>query len=128
METLKQTTTPLNNLFFSPFNVNLVQRGVRANVKKKTGVSIDYQNSGDMFAIMRVVFISNAGDHYSRTCEQVKKMNSIAIDTATEQVTSGLSQYMGYLRDASSTLKLLEYPKNTSTTGNKITGPSMQTM
>jgi hypothetical protein len=117
METLKQCPTPLNNLFFSEFNVNLVNRGVRENVKKMTGVSIDYQNSGDLFAIMRVVFISNASDPYGDTCTQVKAMNQIAIKQASAQVLTGRSQYMGYLRDASATLNLMNNPQNTSSAG-----------
>jgi len=117
METLKQCPTPLNTLYFSAFNVNLVQRAVRANVKKMTGVSIDYQNSGDLFALMRVVFISNSSNPYADTCTQVRQMNEIAIKQATSQVITGLSQYMGYLRDASSTLNLMNLPQNTSSAG-----------
>ena len=117
METLKQCPTPLNTLYFSPFNVNLVQRAVRENVKKMTGISIDYQNSGDLFALMRVVFISNAGDPYASTCSQVQTMNNIAIKQATSQVITGLSSYMGYLRDASATLNLMNLPQNTSSAG-----------
>ena len=117
METLKQCPTPLNTLYFSSFNVNLVQRAIRENVKKATGVSIDYQNSGDLFALMRVVFITNSGNAYGDTCSQVKTMNEIAIKQATSQVITGLSQYMGYLRDASSTLNLIDLPANTSSAG-----------
>jgi hypothetical protein len=117
METLKQCPTPLNTLYFSSFNVNLVQRAIRENVRKTTGVSIDYQNSGDLFALMRVVFISNAGNSYADTCTQVRQMNEIAIKQATAQVITGLSQYMGYLRDASSTLNLIDLPTNTSSAG-----------
>jgi len=117
METLKQCPTPLNTLFFSTFNVNLVQRAIRENIKKTTGVSIDYQNSGDLFALMRVVFISNSGDAYADTCSQVKKMNEISIKQASSQVMTGLTQYMGYLRDASSSLNLMNLPSNTSSAG-----------
>ena len=117
METLKQCPTPLNTLYFSPFNVTLVNRAVRENVKKMTGVSIDYQNSGDLFALMRVVFISNSSNPYGDTCSQVKNMNEIAIKQATSQVITGLSQYMGYLRDASSTVNLMNLPANTSSAG-----------
>jgi len=117
METLKQCPTPLNTLFFSSFNMNLIQRAVRENVKKTTGVAIDYQNSGDMFALMRVVFITNSGNPYADTCSQVLSLNEIVIKQATAQVVTGLSQYMGYLRDASATLNLIDLPTNTSSAG-----------
>jgi len=117
METLKQCPTPLNTLYFSPFNVNVVQRGIRQYIKQKTGASIDYQNSGDVFAIMRVVFISNEGDPYGDVCAQVKRMNQIAVIRAGDQVITGLSQYMGYLRDSASSLNLMNLPANTSSAG-----------
>ena len=44
LNTLKQCPTPLNTLFFSDFNKNLLQRGIRQAFKNKTGISIDYQN------------------------------------------------------------------------------------
>ena len=121
METLKQCSTPLNTLYFSEYNTNLLQRAIRQQYKTKYGVAIDYQNSGDLFTIMRVVFINNSGDHYaSSTCDQVRAMNEIVIKTALGQINTGVSQYMGYLRDAQAPLLPLAQPVNTSTYGKKI--------
>ena len=66
LDSLQQCETPLNTLFFSDFNKNLIQRGVRQTFKNKSGIAIDYQNPDDMYAIMRVVFINNAGDDPDR--------------------------------------------------------------
>ena len=44
LDSLKQVETPLNTLFFSEFNQNLLQRGIRQSFKNKTGISIDRQN------------------------------------------------------------------------------------
>ena len=74
LNSMKQCETPLNTLFFSRFNVNILQRGIRQDFKNKTGIAIDYQNEDDLYAIMRVVFINNAGDHEYRVNEQVKKI------------------------------------------------------
>lgn len=120
METLKQSATPLNQLFFSEYNVNLLQRGIRQNYKNKTGIAIDYQNSGDLFAIMRVVFISNSSDPYANTCDQVRDMNTKVIKVAMDQINTGVSQYMGYIRDAQSPLNPLAQPINTSTYGKRV--------
>jgi hypothetical protein len=117
---MKQCETPLNTLFFSAFNVNLLQRGIRQDFKNKTGIAIDYQSEDDLYAIMRVVFINNAGDHNSRVNEQVKFMNSIVINTAVGQIRSGVSQYMGYIHDMDRGLEPIDAPVNTSTVGNKI--------
>jgi hypothetical protein len=117
---LKQCQTPLNTLFFSEFNVNLLQRAIRQDFKNKTGIAIDYQSNDDLYGIMRVVFINNSGDHNSRVNEQVKMMNTMVIKTAVGQIQSGVSQYMGYVHDMDRGLEPIDAPVNTSTTGNKI--------
>tara|TARA_B110000444_G_scaffold154290_1_gene144362 strand:- start:932 stop:1339 length:408 start_codon:yes stop_codon:yes gene_type:complete len=120
LNSLKQTQTPLNTLFFSQFNLNLLQRGIRQSFKNNTGVSIDYQNPDDLYAIMRSVFINNAGDHNKSVNEQVKFMNEVVMKTALRQVQSGVSQYMGYIRDIDTMAIPPVAPANTSTFGLKI--------
>lgn len=120
LNSLKQCETPLNTLFFSSFNVNLLQRAIRQDFKNKTGVSIDYQSEDDLYGIMRVVFINNSGDHFTRVNEQVKMMNTQVIKTAVSQIQSGVSQYMGYVHDMDRGLEPINRPVNTSTYGNKI--------
>jgi len=120
LDSLQQCETPLNTLFFSDFNKNLLQRGIRQAFKNKSGIAIDYQNPDDLYAIMRVVFINNSGDHHSRINEQVKYMNTKVIDTALSQIQSGVSQYIAYARDIESTRTLIDQPINTSTVGKKI--------
>ena len=59
LNSIKQCQTPLNTLFFSEFNTNILQKAIRQDFKNKTGVSIDYQSTSDLYSIMRVVFINN---------------------------------------------------------------------
>jgi hypothetical protein len=120
LNSLKQCQTPLNTLFFSSFNVNLLQRAIRQDFKNKTGISIDYQSEDDLYGIMRVVFINNSGDHNVRVNEQVKMMNDMVIKTAVSQIQSGVSQYMGYVHDMDRGLEPLDRPQSTTTYGNKI--------
>ena len=120
LDSLQQCETPLNTLFFSDFNKNLIQRGVRQTFKNKSGIAIDYQNPDDMYAIMRVVFINNAGDHYTKINEQVKYMNTKVIDISLSQIQTGVSQYIAYANDIDTTRTLLDQPINTSTVGKKI--------
>jgi len=120
LESLKQCETPLNTLFFSEFNVNLLQRGIRQAFKNKTGIAIDRQNPDDLYGIMRVVFINNSGDHHSRVNEQVRSMNTRVIETALGQIQTGVSQYMSYIQDIDTISSPLDLPVNTSTYGNKL--------
>jgi len=120
LDSMKQCETPLNTLFFSEFNQNLLQRGVRQAFKNKTGIAIDRQNPDDLYSIMRVVFINNSGDHHSRVKEQVKSMNARVIETAVSQIQTGVSQYMSYIKDIDTIAMPLDQPINTSTYGKKI--------
>ena len=120
INSLKQCPTPLNTLFFSEFNMNLLQRGIRQDFKNRTGISIDKQNSNDLYSLMRVVFINNSGDHNTNVQEQVRYMNSIVIKTASSQVQTGVSQLMGYLRDTESNTKPNDLPVSTSNYGKKF--------
>jgi ActR/RegA family two-component response regulator len=120
LDSIQQCETPLNTLFFSDFNRNLLQRGIRQTFKDKTGIAIDYQNADDLYGIMRMVFINNSGDHYSRVNEQVKEMNTRVIATAVSQIQTGVSQYIAYTRDIETISVPLDQPINTSTVGKKI--------
>jgi hypothetical protein len=120
LDSLKQCETPLNRLFFSDFNKNLLQRGIRQVFKNRTGIAIDYQNPDDLYGIMRVVFINNSGDHFSDVKAQVKRMNDRVIDAAIGQIQTGVSQYIAYANDIDTTRTLMDRPENTSTVGKKL--------
>ncbi len=120
LNSIKQCQTPLNTLFFSEFNTNILQKAIRQDFKNKTGVSIDYQSTSDLYSIMRVVFINNSGDHNTNVNEQVKYMNSVVIKTAVAQIQTGVSQYMGYIRDIDTLTVPMNPPVNTSTSGKKF--------
>lgn len=120
LNSVKQCETPLNTLFFSEFNKNLLQRGIRQAFKDRTGISIDYQNPDDLYGIMRVVFINNSGDHHKEVNKQVKAMNARVIDTALSQIQTGVSQYIAYVSDIDTASVPLDQPINTSTVGKKL--------
>ena len=120
LNTLKQCPTPLNTLFFSEFNMNLLQRGIRQSFRDQTGVAIDYQNPSDLYSIMRVIFINNSGDPNANVQEQVRYMNGIVIKTASDQIQTGVSQYMGYVHDIDTLAVPNDRPVNTTTYGKKF--------
>jgi hypothetical protein len=118
--TIKEEQTPLNNLFFSRFNQLLVQRLLRAEVKDRYNVRIDYQNSDDMLALMRMVFVNNSANPYGDICSQVRFMNAQVVNQALPKVVTGLSQYYGYLRDITAPMNPPSNPVNTSSYGEKF--------
>jgi len=120
LDSLQQCETPLNTLFFSDFNKNLLQRGIRQAFKNRTGIAIDYQNPDDLYGIMRMVFINNAGDHHTQVKEQVQMMNGRVIETALSQIQTGVSQYIAYAEDIDTISQPIDRPVNTSTVGKKM--------
>lgn len=120
LTSLHQCPTPLNSLYFSEFNLNLIHQAIRQQVKKNTGVSIDKQNESDLLAIMRSVFINNSSDPYSGVCAQVKQMNTVVINTAIKQIYTGISQYINYSNNLDMSIQPMDMPINTSTYGDKI--------
>jgi hypothetical protein len=120
IETLNQKRTPLSDLYFSDFNIDLIQRALRQHVKNETGLAVDRQNQNDLMVFMRTVYINNALLPHKELCEQVKWMNSKVIEIASRQVISGVSAYIDYLRDASTLYVPNAIPENTSLYGKKI--------
>lgn len=119
LNTIKQCPTPLNTLYFSDFNRDLLQRGIREKFKQMTGIKIDTQNDDDLKTLMRYVFINNAEDHYDDINGQVRSMNTIVIDTAVAQVKTGVAQYLAYLKDIDTSAIPIDLPQNTSLYGKK---------
>ena len=120
LNSLSQKETPMNTLFFSEFNRNVLQRGIRQTFKNKTGIAIDYQNDQDLYGIMRVAFINNSGDHYHKVNEQVKFINEQVINTAVSQIQTGVTQYIDYLKDSDTIANPEDRPVSTSLVGMKI--------
>lgn len=120
LNSIKQTATPLNTLYFSDYNMKLVHRGIRQKFKDLTGKSIDYQNHADVVSIMRYVFIMNAANPYDNMYAQVKMMNERSIDMAIRQMKTGFAQFMGYVKDINSPIIPPTLPINTSLYGEKI--------
>ncbi len=120
LNSMMQCETPLNALYFSEFNKNILQRGIRQAFKDRTGISIDYQNPDDLYGIMRVVFINNSGNHHKAVNTQVKAMNARVIETALSQIQTGVSQYVAYVSEIDTTRNIMDKPVNTSTVGKKL--------
>ena len=116
----RQENTPLNNMYFSEQNMNFIQRSIRAEFLKTSGLKIDYQNQNDLYAIMRSVYINNQQNGYTKIDKQIGHMNSIVIKEALEQIKTGVSQFFAYVRDLDKPIIPPATPENTSVYGMKI--------
>lgn len=119
METLKQTQTPLNSSFFCTKNLNDIQNNIRRNFKQESGLMIDRQDDRDLFTLMRSVFITYEVNPYNNIEEQVKRLNEVVVRKALEQVRTGVSQFMSYVRDMDKPMMPPPTPENTSLYGTR---------
>lgn len=126
MNTLKQSETPLNSMFFSQENVDVIQRTLRHKFKGESGLSIDRQDDRDLFALMRSVFIVYEQNPYDNVVEQVKNINEVVVNKALDQVRTNVSQFMTYVRDMDQPIMPLATPENTSVYGMRISPESLK--
>ena len=117
MNTLKQTATPLNTTFFSSTNVDVIQKTIRHEFLRESGLAIDRQNDNDLFAIMRAVFIQQSVNPYDRVCEQVKAINEEVVKLALGQIRTGVTQFMTYVQDMDKPMVPIDLPESTTTYG-----------
>ena len=119
LRTVQQIGTPLSSLFFSDFNFMTIQNTIRGRFREKTGIAIDYQDQSDVLTLMRMVYIDNSINPYDDIVNQAKRMNEIVVKTALDQITIGVSQYIGYMNDISTPLTPEARPVNTSYYGER---------
>jgi Family of unknown function (DUF5761) len=120
LRTVNQQSTPLSQLFFSDFNLQMIQNTIRGRFRKQTGIAIDYQKQDDVLTLMRMVYINNSVNPYTDILDQVRRMNEIVITKAIEQINTGVSQYIGYMKNISLPRVPESRPINTSSVGSSL--------
>jgi hypothetical protein len=126
--------TLLTFLFFSKENVENVQKLVRMVVFKHTKETIDYQSNEELLVIMRSIFLAfskhpklideSMSDKEKKGLlklytNEVDRLNQLVIDTCVPLIVSQLQQYLVYLHDSSSPLRVMEKPLSTSVKGTR---------
>jgi len=126
--------TLLTFLFFSSKNVENIQKLIRMTVYKYTNQVIDNQSNTELLVVMRSLFLAyakhpkliteNMSDKEKKLLlvqytAEVDRLNQLVIDTSVPLIVSQLQQYLSYLDDASSPLRVMDKPVNTSVTGTK---------
>jgi len=117
---MHKTTTPLNAAFFQQSNLERIQAMLRKQFRDETGLSIDRQNPRDVMTFMRYVYINNAMNPYDNITAQITRMNQQVVDKMLPQVREGVSSYILYVRDASTSYVPNPLPKNTSLAGDRL--------
>lgn len=116
----KLQPSPLGDAYFSEFNRESLQRAMQAEIKARTGYTIDKQNDADLQALMKRVYVNMASDPFTDVRGQLDRMNAAVVREAVGTITTGVLQHLVYLRDIASNPVPLAPPRNTSTYGTKL--------
>ena len=118
MSSYKVFPSPLSNAFFSGFNKEYLQGAIAADVRGKTGMSIDRQSDGDLAALMHRVYMHMMSNPDSDA--QVSQMNDIVVREGSKTIRMGILQQLSYNDYISKQPMPLAMPLSTTTRGIKM--------
>ena len=93
--------TSLSDIFFSEMNMDVLQKAIRYKVFNYTDKVIHNQPENTLYIIMRSIMLQYANFNISTTnlIEEIQSLNQRVIDYSSENISSNVKQYMGYLND-----------------------------
>lgn len=93
--------TPLNQTFFSPANVQIVQNKLRREVYDRSGGEflIDNQSVEELLTVMRAMYLQYGKNQPTRIREQIEELNQIVADWAVPKIVAECSMHKTYLHD-----------------------------
>jgi len=92
--------TGLSEVYFSPYNMNLLQSAIRYGVNIKTDKIIDKQSPNELSVVMRSIYLQNGNPMVSskNIKNEVLKLNDMVIDYCVENISTNVRQYKGYIK------------------------------
>ncbi len=123
------TPTPLGELFFSPENINRLQKMIKYEVFVRTQgkykLEVD-QNETDLLVVMRDVYISDSLNSPYRVVHQVKILNHRVVEKIVPDMISMIRQDDEYVKQLDRPLVPIPLPVNVSKAG-RLSLPSVTT-
>jgi hypothetical protein len=113
--------TPLNQTFFSPANVQIVQNKLRRDVYDRSGGEflIDNQSVDELLIVMRAMYLQYGKNQPDRIREQIETLNQIVADWAVPKIVAECSMHKTYLHDIQNLPVPLSQPVHISQKGSK---------
>lgn len=115
---------PLSHLFFSEKNINhiltLICQLIRIYSDGKYNISEKSQNITELLTVMRSMYLQVPVNYYSDNIKtELCKLNRATIDWVVPRMIVNIQQYLGYMRDQSSSLYTIPRFQNVNITGTK---------
>ena len=93
----RHSSTPVNEQFFSPQNMDVLQDRIRALVRGMVNADIDRQNDTDLMLVMRSYYLQYAG-------ETVEQLNERVANFCANRISVEVEAYRYYRKD------ILDFP------------------
>lgn len=116
-----QNETILSKEFFSPENVNLIQKMIIKGVfdASKGKYIIEKQNQDNLQIVMRSMYLQHARHFPDNIFGQIMELNSYVVDDSIPNILSEIDAQFGYLERTFSPLNVMDHPQNVSSAGLK---------
>lgn len=118
-----QEVTPFSRLFFSQKNIKEIQRLIRYNVYVNSDKKhvIGNQDETELVIIMRGQYLQYARvrsdpEEYKK---EIKRLNGLVVTYLLPDIISNIEQYVGYIKDSTSTYIPIDRGSNPSIKGQK---------
>ena len=100
-------------VYFSKENIELLQSAIRYEVNQITGKVIDKQSPTELSIVMRSIYLQNGNPMVSSNSikKEVVKLNSMVIDYCSEQISTQVLQYQGYIQKLTTLPVPIERPQ-----------------
>ena len=111
----------LNQTFFSPANVQIVQNKLRRGVydRSKGEFLIDNQSAEELMTIMRAMYLQYGKNRPTQIREQINELNQIVADWAVPRILAECSMHKTYLHDIQNLPVPLAQPIHLTQKGTK---------
>jgi hypothetical protein len=93
--------SPLIAAYFSKANLDRVQAGIVNKVFELTKYQIGRQSDDEVLIVMRAIFADHATNNPRDVAAEVDRLNRGVLAAVIDNVISGISARLAYLRDAS---------------------------
>lgn len=116
-----QQDTPLNQLFFSKANVDIIQELIRYNVwlNSEKKYVIGRQSDIELQLVMRSIFLQHAKNLPCNLQSQIKELNRLVLLDVLPGILSQVEQYLGYLKRTEYLPVPISHPENVSSAGTR---------
>lgn len=111
----------LNQAFFSPANVIIVQNKIRREVYDRSGGEflIDPQSADELMIVMRAMYLQYGKNQPTNITGQIAELNQIVADWCVPKIVAECSMHKTYLNDIQHLPVPLEHPIMLTKTGSK---------